>query len=593
MKRILSVLIPVAIALTGCKGEPGGNFPDSEIKISTVLDKLSSKAQVTILSRSIRVDCIKGSGNPDFITEWTLTSGEEWLTLSFDESGLGASTSISGVGSKNVYIVVQANTNTIDRSADIFLNGSTEPALVIVQSAKSLLPELPPPGSGIMSDVPYFGELPTPNHSYVGAFWRADQIGERVIRTAVGANAGEWSAEVAWYSELWDIEEGDGVVLATGDSADPGIRGADPGDAEEYKVTGTESRITGTVQADEYIVFRIGLTAPFAEFNTETNPARYAVVLLTYADGTKKQKIFLRQGEGADYVMRPGDKDGGGADVGDTDNRTYAVKFSPFNITASDDEWAAATPGGPDMTDYPQLAVRGGVFTEYPSQGGAIFQGEGKTDPEKRRAYNHQANVLPSGMQTTNGMFNDEGTRLWNAATNETCPEGWRRPNDGSSVILNPGTDGANGSVSVKGSEMRQSLHLNPLTTNDVSSPVVNSVYGYLADGFFDRRATETTANGDDNAKFGSVGLSDIHAGFRGRLFFNPTSYNSLFLPCNGYRNATQTVALIGLRAYYWTGTAFGSTNTPMGCFFVGDSQQGLPYSQSRSMSFSVRCVKE
>ncbi len=556
------------------------------------IPSMAGDAQVPA-KETLAVTCTSESGATVSYGEWTLTSSAPWLTLTLNSNGSGAETTLSGIGTKTVYLVAGENGGPGTRTANITLEGVTQPVSVVTQAVVVILPALDVPDNGALkTDVTgYYGELPSAQTSFVGAFWRATQTGERVIMTNAGANIGDWTATVAWYDSKWDPANGDGVVLAAGDSTDANIRTATPGDAESYKVGGTSSSVTGTVaEADGNIIFRIGLTKEFTAYNANTSPARYAVVKLSYAGNTKNQLIFLRQGEGADYVMRPGDKDDSGANVGDTDNRSSAGKFSPYNMTASAAQWAAANPGGAAMTDYPQLAVRGGTFTEYPSQGGAIFQGEalsaGGDESDKRRAYNHLSATMPTGISATaadyNAFFNLDENKLWKAATNEICPTGWRRPHDGNPSVLNPGTDGASGSNEIKGSELRQSLHLTPLITNDVNGAVLNSVFGYFADGFFDRRT----------AASGAVDATSVNAGFRGRVFFNPYSYNSIFLPCGGYRNVG-AISQVGSRAYYWCSTTFSSTNTPMSCIFVGDAIYGAPYSQGRQMSFSVRCVKE
>lgn len=171
-------------------------------------------------------------------------------------------------------------------------------------------------------------------------------------------------------------------------------------------------------------------------------PARYAVVLLTYADGAKRQKIFLRQGEGADYVMRPGDRDGSGAAV--ADDRACARRFLPYNLTASASQWAAASCGA-TYDSYPQLTARGGSLVQYPSQGGAAFQGQASKDAWLRRAF---SSVYVDLIDQISGY---SGAKAYDEAANEICPAGYRRMRDGA------------GDKGIAGSEMRQSIWLNPL----------------------------------------------------------------------------------------------------------------------------------
>ena len=561
---------------------------------------LISDAQ-TPSSKTLTVNCTNDGGSPVSVGDWTIISSATWLTLTLDPTGSNDAASVSGTGTKTVYLVATENTGSGSRTANITLNNGSTPAATVTQLEKVILPALPVPDANALDGIIYYGTLPHAQGSYVGAFWRATQIGERVIVTNAGANTGDWIATVAWYDSKWNPAEGDGVVLAAGDSPDPNIRkaGTEPGDAESYIVGGTAASITGTVAAaNDNIVFRIGLTKAFTAYNANTNPARYAVVKLSYAGNTKNQLIFLRQGEGSDYVMRPGDKDGTGAEV--VDNRSSAGKFAVYNITASAAEWAAATPGGDNMTDYPQLAVRGGTFTEYPSQGGAIFQGQGiqESGADMRRAYNHTplaTKQTPEGMSLAavfNTYVNTEGQSLWPSSTNEICPTGWRRPNDGDPTKEKADTSGE---VAVKGSEMRQSLHITPLTgSGNDTGAVPNTVFGYYADGFFDRRATETAPSDTASGTFGkgAVALSSVNAGFKGTLIFNPYSYNSIFLPCTGYRNASN-MQLVGYRSYYWMSTVWNSSNKPQSCLFVGGTLYAAAYRQNRTMSFNIRCVKD
>ncbi len=520
---------------------------------------------------NLTVTCLRYNGEPDPLAAWSLVSNKTWLKLTLNSDGSEAVAELEGAGTQRVYLVAEKNAGTEDRTAQITLNGAAAPVLTITQTRPVLLPPLPVPESGLLDGIEGAGELPSAEASYLGAFWRASQIGERVIRSNTGGAAGAWTATVAWYDASWNPAEGDGVVLAAGDSEDAAIRTDAPADAESYKVGGTLAVVSGTVDAEGFIVFRIGLTKAFTAFDENTAPARYAVVLLTYADGAKKQKIFLRQGEGADYVMRPGDKDGSGAAV--ADNRAYARRYLPYNLTASDSQWASS-PVGAAVGTYPQLAVRGATLVQYPTQGGGSFQGQASSDEWLRRAF---SSVFTDKIDN---LAKYSGEETYDAAANEICPAGYRRVQDG--------PVGQHATLEIAGSEMRQSIWLNPVVGVGTNAfDLGNSAWGYYADGFFDRRkmADKTTVVADD-----AVVMASTHeAACKGRIFFNPETQASLFFPAAGYRT-TAAFQKVGVATYYWAGTTTTAKN--MACLYISNTR-ACPYSQDRGYSWSIRCVRD
>lgn len=512
---------------------------------------------------AVTVTCLRYNGDPDPLAAWSLASDKPWLTLTLNADGSQAATELEGAGTQQVYLVAEENTDAADRTAQIRLSGGAEPVLAITQARPVVLPPLPLPEPGLLDGIDGAGQLPSTEASYVGVFWRAGQIGERVIRSDAGGNAGAWTATVAWYDGAWNPAAGDGVVLAAGDSTDPNIRTDNPGDAEGFPVGGTLASVGGTVDAEGFIVFRIGLTRAYRAYDADTAPARYAVVLLTYADGARRQKIFLRQGEGADYVMRPGDKDGRGADV--ADNRSFARRFMPYNLTASDAQWASQL-GGATVDAYPQVAVQGGSLVRYPTQGGGIFQGQASSAAWLRRVFSHTYEAAPSGLSRYSGDEN------WDAATNETCPPGYRRVRDGAV--------GVHTALEIAGSEMRQSIWLNPLPGQGTTVyDLDNSAWGFYADGFFDRRPVQA----------GAVSPEAQQAAYMGRMFFNPTTHASLFFPVAGYRT-TGVFQYAGSRAYYWAGTTI--TANTLSCIYISNTRAS-PYRQDRGYSWSIRCVRD
>jgi len=456
-------------------------------------------------------------------------------------------------------------------------------ALILVSCSESdnptLVPELEAPvltvpDGSLLDGITGAGIIPVTGRGYVGAFWRADQTGERVIKLHVGSdvsNLGVWKAEVAWYDAKWNPAGGDGVVLSTNISSDSNIYTNNPDDAENHKVIGTNSIVSGTVASVGDILFRIGLTKPFEDFNEITNPARYAVVVLSYGTPAKKQKLFLRQGHGADYVMRPGDKDGISMAVGGAEERSFARKFSPYNLT---------DPNSNTETDYSAmtsvttglLSVNGGVFVDYPTKAGYLFQFNTST-----RAFHP---TTPTGAFANWNIYN--GSEYWDGGIDETCPTGWRRPQDGNTISSH------NSTGAVAGSEMRQSLWLNPQSGTE--SSYNNSVWGYYADGYFDRREISASACFYTNT---AVNSSNKEVAYIGNIFFNPTTNASLFFPAAGRRNFYNgSFDYAGYGGYYLSGSSF-STGAAWILRFFGTSANASQHGYVCQYGFAVRCVRQ
>ena len=422
----------------------------------------------------------------------------------------------------------------------------------------------------LTDDPPPFGFIP-----YVGAFWKAGQTGERLIRiprAPSGDADGTWSAVV--------IEGEDWIMLDKDWTSDTGIYGMYPETYEsnlsfdlDNAVPNTASTVvTGTLRPstaagyqtnDEFIYFRIGLRN--IHIPTPLKPARYGVVLLTYNNNYLRQRLFIRQGEEADFLMRPGDPDGLNASV--PDNRSFARKFSPYNLTAT------ILNASVDVTGT-SPSVNPGISTGYPSQAGAMFQWAGK-GVSQRFAYDaHRLSPLY--------WYYDTDDRVWSliAAGYEACPPGYRRPNDGPEDIFNP-------SGIVSNSEMRQSLFLDPMPSD--ASSTTNSLYGYYADGFFDRHEIlngEGSSYGDDCSV--RVGYPDI--AHIGRLFYNPDNKASLFFPSSGYRRADYSgLQGMGMESAYWTGTVTDADYAWN--LSLGVSVANLVGITSKDAALSLRCV--
>jgi hypothetical protein len=343
-----------------------------------------------------------------------------------------------------------------------------------------------------------------------------------------------------------------------------------PQDAELYPVAGNIA--AGTVDAsNRHIMFRIGLKSPYQP--TEAHPVRYAVVLLSYADNTRYQKIFLRQGEEADYLYTSNDPVSGGG----LSNRNKAKRFLPYNLTVR--AW--------DNPAHIDVSGRQGILTDYPTQTGAFWYW----------AFSHQNNRVwkPYTVTPITGWTSNPVAAYWNtmAQANENCPKGYRRPVDGLGLDNNDDTGN-----NISGSEIRQSLFVKPgagYNYNIIDQD--NSMYGYYADGFFDRRRLVDGLALDAVNTTAAVGTPDIaHAG---RLFFNslPGSerYNaSLFFPCSGWRHTYYgTLINSGTTGIYWTSTSsFVDTTFGASTLRLFTGHAGL-WNSEKNTGVTVRCVRD
>lgn len=482
---------------------------------------------------------------------WTMTSTDAWLQLSTNINGSGAGQSVSGQGNAIVYSHASANTGATDRTTTITMSGGT---VVTVTQLKKIDPSAYVSGGVALAGTP----------TYVGAFWKAGQTGERIIRINVGAdatNVGPWIASVAWMDSGW--ANGD-IVMSTDATLDANVdftTKKTPGNAESYLVNSTRSLVSGTVAANGYIYFRIGLKSTFTA--SDAKPARYAVVSLRYGNPVKEQLLYLRQGHDPDYLMRTNET---GTPNSTIPSRPNVVRFSPYNLTAT-----TMTNGGLLVVNHPILVplVNPGTFTEFPTQTGAFFQWASTLHPLV--AYNPcnpvsgltDWSVLVPILSWTEGLI--PGNLL--SVTQEGCPKGYtlsygtsvdfRRPNNGITNALLAAPTSSN-------SEILQSLWLAPqaVSTNNT----LNFMYGYYADGFFDRRMLES-ATGITYPSVNQVvsqGNNDIACA--GSLLVNPVTNASIFFPATGYRSSANSLngALdaTGVIGAYLTSSSFSTTES-------------------------------
>ena len=418
---------------------------------------------------------------------------------------------------------------------------------------------------------------PAGMNMYVGAFWKANQTGERLIRIA--RPGGSTDADGAWRAVV--VDGADWIALDKGWTTDGGVYGTTPDtyetnaafDADHALPSIASTAVTGDLRPssasgyeanDEYIRFRIGLKSTYTP--TPTAPVRYGVVLLTYANNAKQQRIFIRQGEEPDFLMKPGDLDGSGNSV--ADNRNKARKFSPYNLTA-DNMNAAVDISGASPASNP------GLFTAYPSQAGALFQWAGNGSAA-RYAYDSY-NTAATGWNTVM----DPGFWSVLSDTHETCPPGYRRPNDGPvNNFYLPGN--------VSESEIRQSLFLDPVSSSGISS-TTNSMYGYYADGFFDR-GNISTGIGTSPGTHSTVASGSPNIAHIGRLFFNPDNNAALFFPGSGYRHHDNPgMQYMGAEGSYRTGSV--QDNDYSWSMNINASNASFNYTFKKNAAFNIRCV--
>ena len=497
-------------------GTPPGTITVTE---QLILAQMEQKPAIPKLT----VECKKHNGDPDPDARWTLSvpQGNNWLTLSLSNNPANASKTVSGTGTQEIYVFVSTNAlgSTVREENVVLSSDGVDIGATVIRQMK----DLPPP------------ETVSARASCVGAFWRHDQIGERIIQINMGANSGVWTALVSFYDSKWNPDHGDGVLLAVSGSSDPNIGTANPDNAENYNMIGYgySNVINGTVSPGNDIVFRIGLQKTFDAYHVDNNPARYAVIELWYANHTKMQRIYLRQGEGPDYLMNRYAPD----------NRSAAVKFSPFNLTA-------------DTKNTAISASNPAKFTEYPTQVGAYFQWA--SNNRKHYAWAPHTTSVPNW---------DYYGANWDSS-HETCPDGYRRPSD------NGNDEG----------EIRQSLWSESIK-NDVSN-TKNYQYGYYADGFYDRRPINRT--GGTN---GIVAEETEEIAYGGGLFYNPTTNASIFFPITGYRDQNSGMRTnSGYWGYYLTTYQDGWTNAYALCM---QNEGNLSMSfVAKPQGSNIRCVK-
>ena len=395
--------------------------------------------------------------------------------------------------------------------------------------------------------------------NWVGAFYRWNQTGERIIKMR---HTGAWTATVTQGADFIRLN-GEATKDANWGTSSAAL-GNDAGFDTGYPVTGTATTLSG----NGIIYFRIGMTSSLAHIGAQP---RYGVIEVTTDEGVRH--IYVRQGEEADYVMRPDDTN----PSNNNDRRPYAAKFSPYNLT--DPQRGT---GGGSVASHNDISFSNVFnslkFTDYPTQAGYFYQWNTGAGND-RKAFN-PVNTLQaiSGWETASKSS-------WERKL-EPCPPGYRHPNDSLQSALT--------------SEIRQSLYAIP--NGDTFGPshpadvtLQNSIWGYYADGFFDRLPVGTSPNGVDSTTV-SYNPSNLSApsnasvAYAGLLIYNPTTAASLFLPTSGLRESNNgALTDTGAMSAYWTSTLNGENGW---AFYITPSSSYIYNNAPQSNGASVRCVK-
>jgi hypothetical protein len=252
--------------------------------------------------------------------------------------------------------------------------------------------------------------------------------------------------------------------------------------------------------------------------------------------------------------------------------RTHAVPFSPYNLTA---RTLNAPVRQQDDTSSGDPAA---IFTDYPSQIGALWQWAAATNP--RYAWDAFNLTVPDFVVMDDA--HKSGT-YWNTLRDEheTCPPNYRRPTHGR-------IDGTTGTTlsteNAQLSELLQSLFEVPdLGYSGFSNAMANYRRGYYADGFFDRREIHPIASEPSvTATAESVSIDNEFIAGRGGVFFNIETYASLFFAEVGYRDGEQTGGLLSDSGdeHYWTASIQGDGQ--------GWAFRGYPRTAS---ALAIRCI--
>ena len=380
---------------------------------------------------------------------------------------------------------------------------------------------------------------------YVGAFWRANETGERIIRIEVDdaiTVSRQWVAAVSWVdSTKWEYWNSDGILLQPGGSPDPTVNTPlATSNAESHPLIKGYTSINGYADKDHPILFRIGLQQNFAAYDAETNPTRYAQVKISF--NNKEHTLYLRQGEGADYA--PG--------------QTTGARWSVYNLGDID-----------DPVYYPDSLVH------FPSQAGYFYQwgyatGSANNTPIPR----HPIDPVSGNYS---GWVGGSGSN-YEYTLAKACP--------GSHAYTVP---------NVLDYENMISLYWNYY--RNLTWDYEASTWGYYADGFFDRRIIVNSAQGHANTAVSyylpATDTRNRDVAYIGKIFYDLSSNASIFFPAAGLRDIgvsqSGVLANTGYLGVYWSSSPSLASST---WHFTVANTDVDNYYTFRANGFSVRCVK-
>ena len=107
-------------------------------------------------------------------------------------------------------------------------------------------------------------------------------------------------------------------------------------------------------------------------------------------------------------------------------------------------------------------------------------------------------------------------------------------------------------------------------------------VWGYYADGYFDRRAV--------NAATHSVSGTSVGIASAGGIFYHPTTYKSVFTTTSGFRDITGELMDVGVRSGYWSQVA--DTDEKVTIIRQRSTGSEIASNSNKRYALNVRCLR-
>lgn len=402
----------------------------------------------------------------------------------------------------------------------------------------------------ILQNLPASGNIKTP---YVGTFHRNNEVGERIIT---------WNNTGTWTAVIMDINSGrssensmDGypdyqhvlIDREISPAMEAGILYTDaPGNAEDYKVSlwrndmGGASNLNEPYKGKRWIsgTDRVYLRIGWKNQNLSPTRNRYAIIHIYDSAPTAsgdvsglnlKGILYIRQGEEADYIYRPTDLMG---EYGTGISRNAAVKWLPYNLSEHHHKSES------NYFNYKQIPYQGAETSGYPTMAGIYLRwGDNR--------------AISSLNVDCSLYFNYKNSYIihdkWEPINMDICPKGYRIPefkrNSDYHYEFNSSAGYPN---QIEGNEVIQSLIASPkmskvgvlgMDAPYPEDPSSNWLFGYYADGYFDRGLLDK----GNNSSSGKELYAKVHyaeeAGYYGALIFNPVSLATIFFPYTGSIN--------------------------------------------------------